>query len=367
MDTCFEWTGLKEYAAVKKKQFKNIFNLLFLVAVFSLTIWSVFNGVDLKQLMTYLKSANLGYVLAGIPCVLMYILSESVIIYYLMRTLNTKVSFSHCCLFSFTGFFYSCITPGAGGGQPMQVLAMRKDRIPVAVSSVVLCIVTVTFKMVLVIFGLAVMIFRPAALMVYLDSVVLGIPVEIWIYVGLTLNIIWIIGLLMLIFNPALVRKLAYGIFKILTKLRLVRNPERMTARIERAVSQYQGTSDFFRTHKGVIVNVMIITFIQRCALFFITWLVYKAFALSGEGMPVVVSLQAMISVATDMLPLPGGMGASEKIFLSIFQPVFGQDLALPGMVLSRGISYYTQLLISGIMTVVASFVIKEKKEKGRE
>lgn len=352
---------------MKKKQFKKIFNLLFLVAVFSLTIWSVFNGVDLNQLMTSLKSANLGYVLAGIPCVLMYILSESVIIYYLMRTLNTKVSFSHCCLFSFTGFFYSCITPGAGGGQPMQVLAMRKDRIPVAVSSVVLCIITVTFKMVLVIFGLAVMIFRPAALMGYLDAVVLGIPVEIWIYVGLTLNIIWIIGLLLLIFKPSLVRKLAYGILKLLTKLRLVRNPERMSARVENAVSQYEGTSDFFRTHKGVIVNVMLITFVQRCALFFITWLVYKAFFLSGESMPVVVSLQAMISVATDMLPLPGGMGASEKIFLAIFQPVFGQNLALPGMVLSRGISYYTQLLLSGVMTVVASFAIKDKKEKGRE
>lgn len=346
---------------MKKIQWKKVFNLLFLVAVFSLTIWSVFNGVDLKQVVGYMKDANLLFILPGVLCVLLYILGESVIIHYLMRTLDTKVSFSHCCLFSFVGFFYSCITPGAGGGQPMQVLSMRKDHIPVAVSTVVLAIVTLSFKMVLVLFGSVVMILRPDALMPYLD------PVAFWIYAGLILNIIWIMGLLLLIFNPALVRKLAYGIFNILKKLHLIRNPERMPRRIENAVSQYQGTSDFFRTHKSVIFKVLFLTFIQRTILFFVTWLTYKAFSLSGESVTVVVSLQAMIAVASDMLPLPGGMGAQETLFLAIFQPIFGEALVLPGMVISRGISYYTQLLISGIMTVVSSFVIRDKKEKGRE
>lgn len=349
---------------MKKIPWKKVFNLLFLVAVFGLTIWSVFNGVDLEQLVGYLKTAKLSYIFVGVFCVLLYVLGESVIIYYLMRTLNTKVSFSHCCMFSFTGFFYSCITPGAGGGQPMQILAMRKDRIPVAVSSVVLAIVTLTFKMVLVLFGVLILIIRPESMMVYLR------PVEFWLYVGLGLNIIWIIGLLLLIFNPALVRKLAYGIFNILKKLHLIRNPERMPRRIENAVAQYQGTSDFFKTHKSVIFNVLVLTFVQRCILFFVTWLTYCSFGLNGAdgaSMPLVVSLQAMIAVAADMLPLPGGMGACETLFMEIFQPIFGENLVLPGMVISRGVSYYTQLLICGIMTVVASFVIRDKKEKGRE
>lgn len=37
---------------------------------------------------------------------------------------------------------------------------------------------------------------------------------------------------------------------------------------------------------------------------------------------------------------LPGGMGISETLFLTIFKPVFG-ILLLPGMVLSRGLGYY--------------------------
>ncbi len=55
--------------------------------------------------------------------------------------------------------------------------------------------------------------------------------------------------------------------------------------------------------------------------------------------------LQAVISVSVDMLPLPGGMGISETLFLKIFRPVFGSTLLLPAMVLSRGLGYYGELL----------------------
>ena len=68
-----------------------------------------------------------------------------------------------------------------------------------------------------------------------------------------------------------------------------------------------------------------------------------------------------VIAVAVDMLPLPGGMGISETLFLNIFRPVFG-SLLLPGMVLSRGLGYYAELLISAAFTVVAQLTIGNEK-----
>ena len=101
--------------------------------------------------------------------------------------------------------------------------------------------------------------------------------------------------------------------------------------------------------------------------MFAVTWFVYKAFSLSGTGFWTVLFLQAVISVSVDMLPLPGGMGISETLFLTIFTPVFGA-LLLPGMVLSRGLGYYGELLISALFTIVAQLTIgqghgKENKE----
>ena len=113
-----------------------------------------------------------------------------------------------------------------------------------------------------------------------------------------------------------------------------------------------------------VIFNVFVITLLQRLFLFLVTWFTYQAFGLSGDSLFTVVTLQAMISVVVDMLPVPGGMGVSENLFMQIFLPIFGSTLVLPGLVISRGISYYTQLAFSGVMTLVASFVLRTTNEK---
>lgn len=345
---------------MKKINWKTVLNALFLTAVFAFTLWTVFRGEDFGQVLSYLTTADLCCIIPSFVCVIAFILSESVVIYYLMDTLGTRVQFSHCCLYSFIGFFYSCITPSASGGQPMQIVAMRKDHVPVAVSTVVLAIVTITYKLVLVVVGVAVLLIRPARLMVYLE------PVESIIYLGLGLNIVCIAALLLLVFHPKLARIIAEKLLALINKIRPFRNPQKQQERLERILGQYQGSAEFYRTHRHVIIHVFLITLVQRFLLFLVTWFTYKSFDLSGHSLISITGLQAMISVATDMLPLPGGMGVSENLFLEIFQPIFGEALVLPGMIISRGISYYTQLIISAIMTVVASLIIGERK-KGRK
>lgn len=345
---------------MQKKSLKKLLNGIFLAVVFALTLWSVFYGEDFGRIVSYLKAADDRFIIPAVACVLLFIAGEAVVIFYLLKILGHNVALSHCCLYSFIGFFYSCITPSASGGQPMQMIAMRKDKIPVAVSSVVLAIVTITYKLVLIFAGVAVLICRPASLMVYLEETM---PL---IYLGLVLNIVFVFVLLLLVFCPNIVRVIAEKIFGLLHRIRPFKNPEKQQQKLENVISQYQGTAEFFKSHKLVIVNVFAITFVQRFLLFLVTWFIYVAFGLSECSLPLIVSLQAMIAVATDMLPLPGGMGASENLFLVIFEPIFGGSLVLAGMVLSRGISYYTQLVISAVMTVVSSFVIKEKKEKDR-
>ena len=336
---------------------KTIFNILFLIIVFALTLWSVFSGVDFRQLTDYLSNANPLYTIPSVLCVIAFILGESVIIYYLLNTLGTHIRFSHCCLYSFIGFFYSCITPSASGGQPMQVVAMRKDKIPVAVSTVLLAIITITYKLVLVLIGTVILVFRPVSIMKYLDGV------EWLMYIGLALNVVCIAGLLLLVFSADMVRSIAMWVLNLVDKIHPLRHRKNWEQRLEHIISQYTGTAEFYRGNHKIILNVLGITFIQRFMLFFVTWLTYLAFHLSGESMLVITSLQGMISVAVDMLPLPGGMGISENLFLTIFEPIFGEALVLSGMLVSRGISFYTQLIICAVITVVASFILKRKED----
>ena len=338
------------------KSFRAYFNWIFLIVLFVLTGLAIFQDQDPAQVLHYLQSADPVYIIPAVVCVVLFILGESVVIKQLLHSLGTRISFTHCSLYSFIGFFYSCITPSASGGQPMQVIAMRKDKIPVAVSTVVLVIIAITYKLVLVMVGLAVLLIRPQEIMYYLE------PVEGFMHLGLFLNVIVITGLILLVFHPGALRRIAENTIHFLHKIRPFRHPERIMDKLEQMAAQYDGTAQFYRSRPGIIISVFLITVVQRLLLFLVTWFAYRAFGLEGDRLVTIVTLQAMISVAVDMLPLPGGMGISENLFLTIFEPLFGAALVLPGMMICRGISFYTQLLISAVMTAAASFIIREKK-----
>ena len=77
----------------------------------------------------------------------------------MMISLGKKTKLHQCIRYSFIGFFYSCITPSASGGQPAQIYYMSKDGLDVSISTLVLMIVTITYKAVLVLVGFVVLLF----------------------------------------------------------------------------------------------------------------------------------------------------------------------------------------------------------------
>lgn len=322
------------------------FNAVFLIVVFLLTLYGVFHGEDLGAMMDAIRNADIRWLIPGICFVVFFIWGESIIIWYMMRSFQIHLKKRICFLFSSVGFFFSCITPSASGGQPMQIYYMKKEKIPIPVSTVILMIVTITYKLVLVVIGLGILIFGRGFLHQYLEGI---LPIY---YLGLALNIFCVTFMTALVFHPVLAEKILDFGREWMEKLHLMRRKEERIKKLRESMEVYRETAAYLGAHKRVIFNVIVITFIQRMALFAVTWFVYLAFGLSSASMWDVIFLQAVISVSVDMLPLPGGMGISEKLFLTIFAPVFGNVL-LSAMVLSRGLGYYSQLLISAVFTAV--------------
>ena len=107
------------------------------------------------------------------------------------------------------------------------------------------------------------------------------------------------------------------------------------------------------------IFNTTLISFVQRFFLFFITYVVYRSFGLNTENAVTITLLQSIISISVDMLPLPGGMGISERLYLLIFSPIFGGiTAATASMLVSRGFSYYVLIIISGIVSFITHLTV---------
>lgn len=340
---------------------KNILNILFLLFVFAFTVYHVFEDKDIGEIVRLMRTVRLEFLIPGVLCVLLFIGGESVIIHYLMSSLSIRIRGWKCFLFSSVGFFFSCITPSASGGQPMQVYYMKKERIPVPVSTLVLLIVTITYKSVLVLIGAFLWLCGRSLIRTYLTEV---LPV---FYPGLALNVVCVALMLITVFHQAFAGQMMQKALKLLEQIHILKKREDRRERLEHSMIQYRETAEYLKSHRRVMGNVLLLTFLQRIALFSTTYFVYCAFGLHGTTMPEIVLLQAVISVAVDMLPLPGGMGISEKLFLTIFAPVFGVKLLLPAMILSRGLSYYAQLFISALMTAVAQLTLGKEKKKEKK
>lgn len=337
---------------------KKIINTVFLVVVFALTIYSVFKGEDLHAVLHAIMKVNPLYLFPAVAGVIIFIWGESIIIHYMLGTLKIHTKKWTCFQYSCVGFFFSAITPSASGGQPMQIYYMRKNKIPVPVSTLVLMIVTITYKSVLVVIGLFVAFFQRGFVHKYLEGI---LPV---FYLGVALNVGCCIAMTILAFHPALAKMIMMRCLGILERLRIMKHKPERTEKLAASMDQYNATAAYLRSHVRVIINVLAITFFQRFALFFVTWFVYRAFGLHGAHIYDIVMLQAVVSVSVDMLPLPGGMGISENLFLVIFKSIFTAGLLLPGMVLSRGIAYYVQLLLSAGMTLFTHLTIGLRERK---
>lgn len=332
-------------------------NAAFFLTLFGLTAYAVLRGKELPELLRVMHSVSPVYYIAGFIFIVVFVCCESYIIYRMLRVLRyDHVPKRNCVKYSFVGFFFSCITPSATGGQPAQLYYMNRDQVDVSVGTVILMIITILYKFVLVFLGTLIFLFRHFLITDYIWNVVF------FFYLGMALNIFCVAFMLLLVFEPTLASRLVLGLMHFLEKFHILRKKKERMEKLQESMVEYHKAASVIQEHRGLIFRMFVVTLIQRVIHFSITYLVYRAFGLSELGFVDVVALQCVISISVDMLPLPGGMGISEGLFLKIFQKIFTGGLLYPAMLLSRGISYYALVLISAVMTCVAHITIKRKE-----
>lgn len=315
--------------------------------MFLATIYGVFRGEDMGELKEALARCRTDWIVWAAGCVLAFLVCDSLDMWLMLDSFGMGLGPVTCFLSSCVGFFFCAITPSASGGQPMQVYYLRKKGIPASVTSVILLIASVAYKLTLVLAGLGLMLFGRRFLRAELGGMLFLFRL------GMLLTAGWTAFLLLLLFRPKVARGIMIWGMSVLEELHLLKNREKHQASLEVAMDIYADAAEHMRKRPGLMLGVFGVTVLRRAALLSVTWCVYRALGLTGGSWPVILLMQAIISICADMLPLPGGMGISEGLFLRVFAGTFG-SLALPGMVLSRGVGHYGQLIICALFTLLA-------------
>lgn len=337
---------------------KNILSGCLFVALMLLTFYTVFHGNDMGYIFRTAKELKPVYLLAAIATGIFFVSAEGIMIWYLLRALNCRVSLPGCIRISFIGFFYSGITPSATGGQPMQLYYMKKAGCKISDSTVVLMTVALIYKLVLVLIGLGILIFWFPSLRLYLGSYLY------LYYLGLFLNTVLVAILLFVMISPRCFHRIVLSGEKLLKRLHILKPSETRTQKLFAMADSYHEAVLFFLRHKKHVALVTAFTFLQRFSVFFLTWLVYKGMHLTGHTMMTVVFIQATVYIAVDMLPLPGAQGITELMYKTVFSAIFPGAYLTASMCVTRGINFYFLLIISAVIAGAASIQLRYPRDR---
>lgn len=104
-----------------------------------------------------------------------------------------------------------------------------------------------------------------------------------------------------------------------------------------------------YRTHKRQLGKMFLTSLVQLAAYHSVPFWVYLAFGLQGQSFWAMVGLQGVLFLSVSSLPLPGAVGLTEGGFLLLYQTIFPGALLPSAMLLSRTVSFYFFLLLSGL------------------
>lgn len=338
-----------------KKQIKN---LLFLMLLIGLTFIVLLKDQSFSGVLPYIKKAKPVFLILGMVCMVGYVAAEANCNRIIMRSLGRKMNIFRCMRYASIGLYFSSITPSATGGQPAQIYYMNRDDIPVSHSTLSLLILMMMYQLVEVGVGLAAFILNPE---VILNSNTL---IKVMFFYGLSFHFLMVLLSGSLLFSSTLVKRILYSCIRGLTKIRIIKNTEKVYCTVDRLLSEYKEGARFLKKNPVVFFKVFLSTVCQFVAILSVPFFAALALGVPSVSYLTVFTTQSILMVAVSSIPLPGTVGASESAFLVLQKGVFGEALVMPGMLLSRGISFYLTLLATGTVTIFTHIAQTKKKKE---
>lgn len=143
-----------------------------------------------------------------------------------------------------------------------------------------------------------------------------------------------------------------------------IKNIEEKQEKLENEINLYQGSAKYIKSHKMVIVKTIITTIIQVTFYYSIPYWIYRSFGLNQLNILQIITIQSVLYTSSAGIPLPGAVGVSEGNFVMMFKVIFPEVLITSAMLLSRGVSFYLFVLISGIVVISNKIYLRKRKHK---
>lgn len=338
------------------KDKKIIISSIIFALLFAVTFSILFLTYKVSDLIMCLKMIKASYYVIIIFGVFLYFFLEGLYFKVMFNSMNEKITLIRCFHYALVEFFFSGITPGSTGGQPLQLYYMNEDKLPNKKSMISLILNTILFKLFLVVGGILILIFKPNYIFTN------GNLVKILFFIGFIYDIFITIVCLLLMYNQKIISKILTIIYKIYNKFASKKID--YNSKIDEITRAYVDEAVYLKENIGTLILTTILVFIQRTILFSIIYFIYRSLNTNiNLNYFDILLLQLFVQISLEVCVLPGQTGINEYITSILYLTIF-DTLAIQGMILNRLFIFYLPLLISFVLIMINARVLyKEKTE----
>ena len=335
-----------------------LISTLFMLVLIAVTLYIIFRDTSLTQFWSAVQSSDPLWLLAALGAAVFASLMFGVALHLALRVLYGKpISLLRNIGFGYIGQYYTAVTPAGIAGQPMQLYYMLAYGVEVSFASLALLLVNAAHQLVVLLIPTVLFPFRAGLILENLGAF-------LWLFIlGSLINIGLILFLLFAMFSKSFAGRIVHRVISLLTKLHIVKHPERIEKRVSEQIALYQKGAEVFKAHKWLLFGELFSYILLLGSQFVIPYFIYRAFHLTAFGMIDFIALQSVLYLAVCFLPIPGSAGASESGFVQLFRVLFQSALIVPAMLLSRVASFYFILILSGAVSLAMQLVLSYRKK----
>jgi len=339
---------------------KKILSVLFIVLSITAVVCVAFGNQELTDAWAAVRRLDFWYILCLLGCWAVYAGGDGLGIWFCLRHQGFTLTAGQIVRITLGGFFYSNITPGASGGQPMQVYAMNKAGVTVGSGTTAVAVRLICNQFMVSLLSMVFLIANHSFIHQQLEG-------AIWfVRVGWVINFAVVPLVLLAAFRRDWVLKLINGLISLLTKIHIIRKPDAIRKSAGEALDTYHTALIALLRSPGQIVLQCLCSTASLLALTGTIIFVYHAFGMSGTPWYQLMALSFMLFISASYTPLPGASGAQEGGFLYYFRNIFTGGTVGLALLIWRFFTYYLFIFV-GVVNLLLEKLTRKRKPAAAE
>lgn len=251
------------------------------------------------------------------------------------------------------GRYYDKITPAAVGGQPAQILTLRKTgKIPAGMTTAIPIFSMISGQLMFILVAIPCFLFSGVA---FKSPVLIATA-----WVGLLFYAFWPVMVAGTMFFPKPTAKFINFIVRFFAKIKLVKDRDKAIKKVEEEVNEYAKHVKMLTRKPKVALPVLLMSLLSNVLMSSIPYFVLKAF---GGDIDFIECFLLTIGVeaAIYFAPTPGNSGVAEGTFYVIFSRL-STGYVFWAMMLWRLFAYYIYIIV-GPLIYLASYLSRKRRE----